>query len=144
MPYIDSNSHSTLAMALGTGGGSSSATLPVSLSVTPHHFMVLRAPVLAGSSAASLQMLSNLNGELVQQEALRTNVDGYPLALVSDATKDTVWLITSTSIFQVPCRDFCCLYCIPNHMLSFIKYIPKCSFMHGVQKMRHSLNFCIA
>lgn len=66
---------------------------PVAIGVTAHHFLVLRQ--------GQLQMLSNLSGDLVQEEALKISVDGQALALVRDPTRSAPWLITTTSIFQV-------------------------------------------
>lgn len=66
---------------------------PVAVGVTAHHFLVLRQ--------GQLQMLSNLSGDLVQEEALKISVDGQALALVRDPARSAPWLITTTSIFQV-------------------------------------------
>lgn len=69
------------------------STAPVSIGVTEHHFLVLRP--------GQLQMLSNLSGALVQEEPLKSSVDGVALALVKDPFRSALWLVTTTSIFQV-------------------------------------------
>lgn len=69
------------------------STAPVSIGVTEHHFLVLRP--------GQLQMLSNLSGALVQEEPLKSSIDGVALALVKDPFRSALWLITTTSIFQV-------------------------------------------
>ena len=74
------------------------STAPVSIGVTEHHFLVLRP--------GQLQMLSNLSGALVQEAPLKSSVDGVALALVKDPFRSALWLITTTSIFQV-----CILHC---------------------------------
>lgn len=66
---------------------------PVAIGVTAHHFLVLRQ--------GQLQMLSNLSGDLVQEENLKISADGQALALVKDPTRSSPWLITTTSIFRV-------------------------------------------
>lgn len=47
-----------------------------------------------------LQFLSNLNGDLVQEELLKAD-NGLPINLARDCTRNLNYLFTTTSIFQV-------------------------------------------
>lgn len=71
------------------------ALRPLSIAVSSYHFLVLRGD--------RIQFISNLNGSLVQEELL-SSVDGIPLGLIRDSIKNSTWLYTTHSIFQVCMR----------------------------------------
>lgn len=64
----------------------------LSFSPTAFHFMTLRGD--------RIQFLSNLNGDLVQEELLKAD-NGLPINLARDSTRNLNYLFTTTSIFQV-------------------------------------------
>lgn len=66
---------------------------PASITVTEFHFLVLRGDRL-------LQVMSRLNGSLVQELQLRP-ADGASIGLVRDLFATSSWLYTSSSLFQV-------------------------------------------
>lgn len=88
MLYIDPSPRNYNA-----GMSPAQSLFPVSIGATEHHFLVLRP--------GQLQFLSNLSGELVQEEQVRALTDGAGLALVRDPTRSAPWLVTTTSLFQV-------------------------------------------
>ena len=65
---------------------------PISMSVSDYHFLILRGD--------RLQVVSTLNGELVHEEIVRA-VDGIPLGIARDGTKNANILFTSNNLFQV-------------------------------------------
>ncbi len=65
---------------------------PVSIAVSEFHFLVLRGD--------RLQIMSRLNGKLVQEELLKPG-EGVVLGLVRDSARNATWLYSTSSIFQV-------------------------------------------
>lgn len=70
---------------------------PFSMSVSEYHFLVLRSD--------RLQVISTLNGDLVQEEIIRS-VDGIPVGIVRDSVKSSNLLFTSNNLFQVYSSTF--------------------------------------
>lgn len=74
-------------------GGPSVYEVPISIASTEYHFLSLLAD--------RLQVVSRLNGSLIQEESLRAASDGTPLGLVRDAARGITWLYTDSAVFQV-------------------------------------------
>ena len=103
LPYVDPSplhQYRSGSLAAAARGGEvrrrgSEAGLhpPLSLGITDYHFLVLRND--------RLQVLSSLNGALVQEELLGGHADGPALGILLDQAKKNMWLYTSNSIYQV-------------------------------------------
>ena len=65
---------------------------PKAFSVSAFHFLLLRGD--------RLQFLSALNGDLVQEELLRSG-DGIPIDIIHDPSRNVSYVYTNQSIFQV-------------------------------------------
>jgi hypothetical protein len=65
---------------------------PISFAPTAFHFVVLRGD--------RLQFLSSLNGDLVQEELLKSE-NGIPISLVRDSSRNVNYLYTNNNIYQV-------------------------------------------
>ena len=65
---------------------------PVSIAVSEFHFLILRGD--------RLQIMSRLNGALVQEDALKSS-EGVMLGMIRDTVRNATWLYSTTSIFQV-------------------------------------------
>jgi hypothetical protein len=63
--------------------------------------------------------MSSLNGELAQEELFR-NVDGIPITLLRDVTRNSNYLVTNTSVFAVSVAFLLLSFC------SFMLFVGDC------------------
>lgn len=100
MPFVAPQQKTARQLQQGGGGESDAASSleahilqqPKSIAVSEFHFLILLGD--------RLQVMSRLSGRLVQEELLRPG-EGVSLGLVRDATRNAIWLYSTSSIFQV-------------------------------------------
>jgi len=99
MPYTNTT---TVTLSPQQSGGDSnignllvSQALPLSIAATEFHFLVL--------TQDRLQTVSRLNGSVEQDEDVLRFVEGLPLGLLRDSLRGTLWLYTTSAVYQIVC-----------------------------------------